>query len=198
MQNTCLRSITGAYKATNTKVLEAESGVIPLDLHLDQTVLRSRAIPRCSNTIELAKASIRRKLRSQRGRESQSSTTPMALKDGWTKREIEGLPTVVDTARGNRQTLSSTLISSGMLAKTWAKPKWDESWRRCLDTVPAPRKTPARDSGLHTLVRNCTGVYEKRKARWQFSSVLKKWPLQRFCTSAKSRGVLSPACANAG
>ena len=39
LQNRCLRSITGAYKATNIRVLEAETGVIPLDLYLDQIVL---------------------------------------------------------------------------------------------------------------------------------------------------------------
>lgn len=38
LQNKCLRSITGAYKATNIEVLEAESAVIPLDIHLDQAV----------------------------------------------------------------------------------------------------------------------------------------------------------------
>lgn len=32
LQNKSLRSITGAYRATNVKVLEAESGLIPLDI----------------------------------------------------------------------------------------------------------------------------------------------------------------------
>lgn len=42
LQNKCLKAITGAYKATHSKVLGAESGVIPLDIYLDQVVLRSR------------------------------------------------------------------------------------------------------------------------------------------------------------
>ena len=42
MQEKCLRSIIGAYKATNTRVLEAEAGVMALDAYLDQTVLQSR------------------------------------------------------------------------------------------------------------------------------------------------------------
>lgn len=56
LQNKCLRSITGAYKATNTKVLEAESGVVSLDLSLDQTVLRSRDAPQCSEVVEIGKS----------------------------------------------------------------------------------------------------------------------------------------------
>ena len=33
LENKCLRSITGAYKATNIKALEAEAGVMPLDMY---------------------------------------------------------------------------------------------------------------------------------------------------------------------
>ena len=81
IQNKCLRLITGAYKATNIKVLEAESGVISLNLHLDQIVLRSRAILRCSKTIELAKARIKRKVKGKRGRKRQPEATLMSIKD---------------------------------------------------------------------------------------------------------------------
>lgn len=55
MQTKCLRAITGAYKATNIKVLEAEAGVVPLDLYLDQAVLRSRDTPRCCEEVGLVK-----------------------------------------------------------------------------------------------------------------------------------------------
>lgn len=67
--NQCLRSITGAYEARNVKVLEAESGVMPPDTCLDQTVLRSRNTPRCAEVINPAKETMRRKLRGKRGRQ---------------------------------------------------------------------------------------------------------------------------------
>ena len=35
VQNKCLRTITGAYKTTNVRVLEHEASVAPLDLHLE-------------------------------------------------------------------------------------------------------------------------------------------------------------------
>ena len=68
LQNKCLKSITGAYKATITKILEAELGVIPLDLYLDQAVLRSKNAPRCNEEVKSTKAKIRQKLQEKRGR----------------------------------------------------------------------------------------------------------------------------------
>lgn len=62
LQNKCLQAITGAYKATSIKMLEAESGIIPLDVYLDQMVLKSRNNPRCEEVLDHAKESIRRKL----------------------------------------------------------------------------------------------------------------------------------------
>lgn len=81
LQNKCLRSITGAYKATNTKVLEAESGVVQLDLHLNQADLRSRNTPQRREVVKLAKARIRQKLQGKRGRKYRSGATPMVIKD---------------------------------------------------------------------------------------------------------------------
>ena len=83
--------ITGAYKATNIKILEAEAGVIPLDIHLDQMVLRARDNQRCKEVICQAKEKIRRKLRGKRGRKSQPRDTPMGIKDAWAKSIMEKL-----------------------------------------------------------------------------------------------------------
>ena len=50
VQYKCLRAITRAYEATNTKVLEAEAGVLPLDTDFDRTVLQSGNL-RCAEVI---------------------------------------------------------------------------------------------------------------------------------------------------
>ena len=91
LQNKCLQLITGAYKATNIKVLEAEAGVIPLDIHLDQVVLRAKDNQRCKEVICQAKEKICRKLRGKRGRRSQPRDTPMVIKDAWAKSIMEKL-----------------------------------------------------------------------------------------------------------
>lgn len=62
LRNQCLRLITGAYKATNVKALEAEPGVMPLDKYLNQTVWSPRNSPRCAEVINFAQETIRTKL----------------------------------------------------------------------------------------------------------------------------------------
>ena len=71
------------------KVLEAEAGVMPLEIYLDQTVLQSRNSPRCAEVTSQAKETIRRKLRRKRGRRRQAQATPMAVKDAWVKNSME-------------------------------------------------------------------------------------------------------------
>lgn len=85
LQNKCLRSITGAYRNTNTKVLEAESGETPLDIHLNQAVLRARDVQRCGEVICLARGKIRSRLRGKRGRRSQRKDTPRSVRDAGAK-----------------------------------------------------------------------------------------------------------------
>ena len=65
-KNGVLRAMTDAYKATNIKVLEAESGVIALDIHLDQAALKSREARPSSEMINLVKARIRSTLQGKR------------------------------------------------------------------------------------------------------------------------------------
>ena len=69
LQNKCLRSINGAYKAINVKVMEAEAGVMPLDMYLDQTVLQPRNPLRCAEIIDQAKETIRRNELKGKGKE---------------------------------------------------------------------------------------------------------------------------------
>lgn len=42
MQNKCLRTVTGAFKATPIPVLEAERFIAPIDVHLDQLQAKAR------------------------------------------------------------------------------------------------------------------------------------------------------------
>ena len=91
LQNKCLRSITGAYKATNIEVLEAELGVVPFNIHLDQIVLKSRDNSKCVEVIRSAKTRIHKKLGGKRGRERQLGATPMSIKDRWAKESMDKL-----------------------------------------------------------------------------------------------------------
>lgn len=51
-----------AYKARSIKILEAELEVMPLDVYLNQAMLKSRYNPRCDKNLDHTKKSIQQKL----------------------------------------------------------------------------------------------------------------------------------------
>jgi hypothetical protein len=72
IQNKCLRTVAGAYRATPVPVLETETYVPPLDLHLDEKLARFRSRHKQSgmeNLVTAACSNIRRRLiqRARRG-----------------------------------------------------------------------------------------------------------------------------------
>ena len=91
LQNKCLQLITKAYKTTNIQVLEAEAGVIPLNIHLDQAVLRVKNAERCKKVICQAKEKVHHKLRGKKERKSWSGDIPMRIKEAWAKNIMEKL-----------------------------------------------------------------------------------------------------------
>ena len=91
MQNKCLKTIMGAYKATNIKVLEAEARVALLNIHLNRIILRSKNTSRCSKIIKSTKARIRQKLHSKRGKKWQPKATPGLAKKEWAELKRERL-----------------------------------------------------------------------------------------------------------
>ena len=83
IQNGCLRTILGAFQATNTKVLEAEADIPPMQLHLNQLVLRAEALREGHEPIRRDTARIRRRLKGCRGRTRPTGETPTEAKDKW-------------------------------------------------------------------------------------------------------------------
>ena len=141
LQNKCLQSITGAYKATNTQVLEAEAGVIPLDIYLDQAVLKAKNPDawRCKEVICQAKEKVRHRLRDKRGKKSQPEDTLMLIKKAWAKNIMEKLHSdqLVANQQGSQR---KSLCSKKNLTTKWARKRWKEQWEAYLNTVPSIKK----------------------------------------------------------
>ena len=134
LQNKCLRSITGAYRATNTAVLEAESRMMPLDIYLDQAVLRGREVPRCGEVIELAKAKIQKKLPGKIGEKRQLRATPISIK-------THG-PVILSRKRPESGTQGSRrAIHDRHMAKTSRTGQNTDPWEQYLDTCPSLQRT---------------------------------------------------------
>ena len=83
IQNKCLRSIAGAYRATPIPVLEAETYISPLILHLDRLQRNARNRMRHFKQVRNSCKKIVEKLRGARGRKRTVTSTPGVLKSAW-------------------------------------------------------------------------------------------------------------------
>src|SRR3989440_8933199 len=184
-QNTCLRLVTGAYKATPLSTVEAEAYIPPLDLHLDSVV--SRALKRMKESgmarqIEAACTVIRRKLR-RRGQNRRIPLTavahPKPLPADWTQPWT--LPT--EDTQGKLQNPAKRELLHRWKAR-WAarKPSWGE-----IETSEPTRKVLRLHKGLS-------------KARSSIAVQLRsgKTGLAAFLHQRKEPGFSSPDCSCGG
>lgn len=68
LQGKCLRVVAGAYKATATEALEAELGIVPLDLHVDSLAQKAAARMVRSQTLRMIDGRVAAILAGQRRR----------------------------------------------------------------------------------------------------------------------------------
>ena len=91
LQNTGLRTVAGAFRATPIPVLEAECTIPPIDLYMDtlhasfhQRLLRSKT----QALIDSACQRIRNQLRGRRGRRRHSKPTPGQARKRWASKRF--------------------------------------------------------------------------------------------------------------
>ena len=193
LQNKCLRSITGAYTATNVKVLEAEAGVIPVDIHLDQAVLRARDVQRCREVIWQAKEKIRRRLRGKRGRRSQPGDIPMLIKDAWAKEIMEKLHSN-QSETNQQESQAKPPGSRKSLIKGWVKKRWKGRWEAYLSTIPSTKKTPAYDGELGRQRDKLHHNLRKAESSLAIRLRTEKVGFAAFLHARRVPDVVSPAC----
>ena len=116
--------------------------MIPLDIPLDRTVLKSREGYRYSEVINLAKARIRSKLQGKRGRKSKPETTSMQAKKAWAKNSMDHLYQEDEVGASQPQSLRKKT------PRKWARQRWKEGWDHYLSTVPESKRTPAHRGDL--------------------------------------------------
>ena len=88
MQNNCLRTIAGAFKATPISVLEAETFIAPIDTHLDMLQAQARHRLRAGGQLKIISSACNKiadKLRGKAGRKRLQKPTPGELKHIWAK-----------------------------------------------------------------------------------------------------------------
>lgn len=143
LQGKCLRTITGAYKATSTEALEVETHIQPLDLHTETLAAKATIRVRTSKAIKGIKnacARITRQTAGHRGRTARPRATPGDLTSRWLEQ--------FDQTNQERTSDEAPLLDppwekprertkSQRLKKTYGEilsfheRKWKERWKDC-------------------------------------------------------------------
>ena len=162
MQNKCLRVISGAYRATPVKVLEAETQIAPMGIHLDQLQALARCRLRNDGQALLIRRACKRikgHLQGRTGPRREKKVTPGDSKQAWLthivpksedrKRpalnpswieeaeEVSRLRAEYNTARSRRRAR----------VRKWSKEKWQESWRSYRNSLTSPTPAQTAENG---------------------------------------------------
>ena len=161
IQNKCLRTIAGAFKATPIAVLEAETYIAPIDIHLDQ--LQTQARHRLcqggqKKFIINACNSIANKLRGRAGRKRAPASTPGMLKHAWAKKIISDTHKIAspvahppwaepppNTAREIEEARAAQGKITAKIKKRYID-AWQTSWKTYQNRTSTP--TPAQAAPL--------------------------------------------------
>ena len=123
IQKSCLRTVTGAYKATSTAELEAEVYVIPIDIQLDIITLKAQKRGGSRSHTEKAREKVKRLCKGKRGKAKTLPLTPAQRREQWAK-EIEDDVRTIDAQQP--QNLSRKKED---WAAAWGARQWQERWK---------------------------------------------------------------------
>lgn len=191
IQNTCLRQVTGGYKATSVRVLEAEAGIPPLQITLDQAVLRNQALRGMHPVTKKGNAHIRRKLRPKRGRKREALETPTEEKEQWALRmlKLNNWDTVL---LSNRERNARKLRKA---IEAWRNAAWDELWNSYQSAIPEALRTPAQEGDLWTDRRTLHANLAKAESSALTQMRTGKIGLAHFLYSRRVPDVWTASCA---
>ena len=207
MQNKCLRTVTGAFKATPVEVLEAETFIAPMELHLDNLQTKSRYRLRAAGQAKLiSKAcnTIANKLRGKAGRKRTQHLTPGELKYEWASKMLNNEAPVTmppspppwstpGPAHLEKCTTTRHTIEKHTKATTERiKERWDSKWKTYQNCIPRPT-----EAQLGSLSRTRLKIHNNlMKAESALTTQIRteKIGLANFLFNRRVPGVMNPAC----
>ena len=142
IQNRCLRTIAGAYKATPTPLLESETDIPPIRTHLAMLQAQHQARTKNLPTRALVKKACKRiqmQLQGQRGRQRIRKTTPGNRKEAW----FDSLG--IDST--SRQPVRIQI-------RKWAQEQWTKEWEEHRDKIPPDKRPTAYTNRMHPSIHD--------------------------------------------
>lgn len=158
IQNDCLRTVLGAYKATPIPVLEAEARVRPIGIQLDRLVLKYQATKGTHPQTIAGNQKIQRQLKNKRGRRRIQNTTPSEEKGPWALKTLDCVgwdeaatdyrrkPDWHDPVRDIEPFQDIHNIHKKI--NQWAAQSWIDKWEGYKTSLQQGTHTPAQQGGL--------------------------------------------------
>ena len=206
-QNKCLRMISGAFRATPIPVLEAETFVPPLNLHLDHLQAKARARLRNSGQEKIVNkecANVVQRLRATSGRFRNQRPTPGMLKRDWMMTQLKEPCVVRGPAAAapwskytpadieKRRQASARQKSQLQSLRTKFMNDWAAAWTAYQVKVAEP--TPAQESPLDRKRLKIHAGLAKAESALAVQVRTGKIGLADFLHRRKVPGIESPAC----
>jgi hypothetical protein len=147
IQGKCLRTITGAYRATATEALEIETHTIPIDILLEtqvaKTMLRLRE-SQASDVVRRLTKRIKQQMRSKRGKEAKTRKTLGQRKEEWLKPQIAG--TLQEEAKAPLRAPWETTSDTPVFRRRGASERQaEENQEEAHQTRPKTKKTKIKE-----------------------------------------------------
>ena len=207
LQSKCLRTIAGAFKATPISILEAETFIAPIDIHLDQLQAKARYRLRVngrSKFIARACTSIAKKLRGKARRKRAQKPTPGTLKHEWARSMLVDAPTIPfpnqpppwsDVPSTYRDKLGAAKASQQkhlQQIKVRHTNAWINSWKTYQNRVMEP--SIAQAAPLDRKRLKVQSLLKKAESALATQIRTGKIGLADFLHKRRVPGVTSPAC----
>ena len=144
IQNGCLRRVLGAYKATNTRILEAKAEIPPMQITLNEAIIRSLTTRGIHPITRDGNSHIKRKLKRKRGRKQAAKETPAEEKKLWTLRALR-----LDKCSSTTKPDQTRYIPKARKAiRDWRGKVWASLSTRYQSKISGRARTPAQRGDL--------------------------------------------------
>jgi exonuclease III len=203
-QNSCLRTVLGAYQATPVQLLEAEALIPPIQLQLDRLVMRSQALRGTHPLVQKNNVTIRNRLRKGRGQRKKPPPTPAQEKEAWALRSL-GVESWDEAATAQRQ--KKNCANPATNTKKWQEVQnvarridawWYKRlsgrWEHYQRQVPDWKKFPAQTGDWHSNRFDLHAGLQKAESSAAVQLRTGKIGFNSFLFKIKVPGIDTPGC----
>lgn len=206
LQNKCLRCVSGAYRATPVSVLEAETHIAPMSVHLDRLQCLARARLHSGpmpSSLARAKRAIANKLRGKAGKKRVTRPSPGEKKRAWadkttptpTRKAPEPHPPWADPTPEEKKAYAAFETSKKNYRKAAKKAhdrSWIDEWETYKRGLNGP--TPAQAGSIGTKRLKIHSLLSKAESSLATQIRTEKIGLADFLFTMKVPGATDQRC----